>query len=202
VIMHLLHCVSTTRFSTTAFAQVWSVGAELDALADLRGDGAELRSTKQAVPQHSHRHADEGFALDWSSMSEGRLSSGDCQGGVYVWDPAQGGHWTVSQPYCGHQGSVEDIQWSPSDASQFMSCSVDQSIKVWDTRLGQTAQLSVHAHTADVNVISWNSTVAYSLASGGDDGRLRVWDLRSFEEPVADFSYHRYVVVCALLTLS
>ena len=174
----------------------------MDALAELRGDGAELRRTVQPVPQQSHRHADEGFALDWSCVSEGRLSSGDCQGAVYVWDPDQGGHWTVSQPYRGHQGSVEDIQWSPSDASQFMSCSVDQSIKVWDTRLGQTAQLSVHAHAADVNVISWNSTVAYSLASGGDDGRLRVWDLRSFEEPVADFSYHRYAIVRALLTLS
>ena len=180
--------------------QIWDIGAELDTLASVQGDSNELRDTVHLAAQHAHKHDDEGFALDWSKVSEGRLASGDCQSAVHVWDPAQGGHWSVSQPYRGHEGPVEDVQWSPSDASQFMSCSVDQSIKVWDTRLGQTAQLSVPAHTADVNVISWNASVAYSLASGGDDGRLRVWDLRSFEEPVADFAYHRFAAVHALQT--
>ena len=164
-------------------------------LASVRGDGDELRGNVHLAPRHAHRFSDEGFALDWSRVSKGRLASGTCQSAVHVWDPAEAGQWHVSLPYQGHQGSVEDVQWSPSDASQFMSCSVDRSVKVWDTRLGQTAQLSVQAHTADVNVIGWNSTVAYSLASGGDDGRLRVWDLRSFEEPVADFAYHRFAAV-------
>jgi ribosome assembly protein RRB1 len=35
-------------------------------------------------------------------------------------------------------------------------------------------QISVDAHTDDVNVISWNRQVSYLLASGCDDGSFKV----------------------------
>jgi ribosome assembly protein RRB1 len=66
------------------------------------------------------RHRTEGFALDWSRVTEGRLLSGDCAGNIHLWHPsagASGAGWTVQeQPFLGQVGSVEDIQWSPNEA--------------------------------------------------------------------------------------
>ena len=66
-----------------------------------------------------------------------------------------------------------------------------QRIRVYDTRDSSKAQLTIDAHTSDVNVLSWNALTSYMMASGGDDGFLRVWDLRALETYVASFSYHQ-----------
>ena len=63
---------------------------------------------------------------------------------------------TDSTPYTGHCDSIEDIQWSPTEKDVFVTASADKTIKVWDVRAGKKAQMSITAHTSDVNVISWN----------------------------------------------
>jgi WD40 repeat protein len=51
------------------------------------------------------------------------------------------------------------LQWSPTEADIFASCSVDGTISIWDVRTGKKPSISVKAHKADVNVISWNRCV-------------------------------------------
>jgi ribosome assembly protein RRB1 len=63
--------------------------------------------------------------------------------------------FVTSKSYNSHTGSVEDIQWSPSQQGVFASCSSDKTIKIWDMRT-HSSQLSVTAHQTDVNCISWN----------------------------------------------
>ena len=58
--------------------------------------------------------------MDWSRMVPGRLATGDCNGNIHVWNPRDGGDgsWHVDQrSYSGHALSVEDIQWSPNEAT-------------------------------------------------------------------------------------
>mmetsp|Transcript_43318 Transcript_43318/g.97908 ORF Transcript_43318/g.97908 Transcript_43318/m.97908 type:complete len:511 (-) Transcript_43318:122-1654(-) len=142
-------------------------------------------------------HREEGFALDWSPVAVGQLATGDCAGRIHVWQPGEGGaSWVVDGGRGEHTGSVEDVQWSPSEATVFISCSVDRSLKVWDVREPRRAMVTKgDAHQSDVNVISWNPSVAYLLASGADDGTFKIWDLRSFggasADPVAHFRWHR-----------
>ena len=138
----------------------------------------------------------EGFALGWSPVAAGRLASGDCKRHLHVWEPAEGGGWAVGGVYNGHEGSVEDVAWSPTEGTVFATCSVDQTVRIWDTRERGRSMLSVKAHDADANVASWSHLVSYMLASGGDDGALRIWDLRAFKDGgfVSHFAFHRGAV--------
>jgi len=164
--------------------------------AALAGEGG-MPAFGTTGPSFEFKHAEEGFAMDWSKVAPGVLATGDCSGAIHVWQPAESGGWAVEQAgRKEHGGSVEELQWSPGEATVFISGSTDQSIKVWDVREARRAMVTQsRAHAADVNVMSWNSSVAYLLASGGDDGTFKIWDLRAFggaaSEPVAHFRWHR-----------
>ncbi|XP_015183580.1 PREDICTED: glutamate-rich WD repeat-containing protein 1 [Polistes dominula] len=147
-------------------------------------------------------HLSEGYALDWCPTEKGTLASGDCRGNIHIWCISgnnSSATWEVDQrPYNSHAPhSVEDVQWSPNERNVLASCSVDKSIKIWDTRVSpqSACMLSVSGtHTADINVISWNRRENQFLVSGGDDGLLCVWDMREFSPngstPVATFKQH------------
>ncbi|XP_031844988.1 WD repeat-containing protein 1 l(2)09851 [Nomia melanderi] len=146
-------------------------------------------------------HLSEGYGLDWCSTEVGTLASGDCKGNIHIWridDNKDCTTWHVDQrPYSSHvPSSVEDLQWSPNERHVLASCSVDKSIKIWDTRVSPQSACMLTAadvHTADINVISWNRKESQFLVSGGDDGLICVWDLRQFgpnTQPLAMFKQH------------
>ena len=152
------------------------------------------------------KHTTEGYAMDWSPVRKGILATGDCHGSIHVWNPRPDGSFAVSA-HTSSDGadaqqslSVEDIQWSPSEETVFMSAECGGHVCIFDTRAPQRSMLRhcVHPHT-DVNVVSWNKLVHNLVATGGDDGVLCVWDLRHFSatdsnkklEPLARFTPHQ-----------
>ncbi|EME29763.1 Glutamate-rich WD repeat-containing protein 1 [Galdieria sulphuraria] len=150
----------------------------------------------------------EGFSISWSPLSFGHLVCGNCVGNIRWWLPSSetGSSFVVNtQPFEGHQNSVEDLQWSPVEPTVFVSSSVDQSIRFWDTRLGKHCALVMErAHASDINVLSWNPIDTHLLVSGGDEGIFQVWDLRTLSteqgsqnptSPVAKFDFHKSPIV-------
>lgn len=96
----------------------------------------------------------------------------------------EGGQWVVDQrPYDKHDASVEDIQWSPTEEPLLVSCSVDRTIRLWDTR-ARPIEACVHtvekAHDKDINVLSWNKFDPL-LVTGSDDAVLNVWSLKTIQ---------------------
>ncbi|KAG7474665.1 glutamate-rich WD repeat-containing protein 1 [Solea senegalensis] len=196
--------VRVTQRGEQSLAAVWSEKGQVE-IIDLRPQleavhsstamAAFVKQQKEATPLFSFSgHMSEGFAVDWSPTVPGRLVSGDCKKNIHVWEPQEGGvSWQIDQrPFSSHSKSVEDLQWSPNEATVFASCSVDKSIRVWDIRSPPNSMISAEeAHSSDINVISWNRTEPF-LLSGGDDGLLKVWDLRQFKtgRPVANFKQH------------
>lgn len=147
-------------------------------------------------------HTSEGYGIAWSPVVPGRLATGDCNGYIYLWnvdaEKVQNAKLPASTvdttPYLGHRNSIEDIAWSPSEATVFCTGSSDKSLRIWDIRGRNGSQITVpDAHFEDVNVISWNPKVSYLLASGADDGSFKVWDLRNIRQalPLANFQYHK-----------
>ncbi|KAM4735710.1 glutamate-rich WD repeat-containing protein 1 [Anableps anableps] len=196
--------VRVTQCGELSLAAVWSdkgqveifdLRPQLEAIHSSAAMAAFVQQQKEATPLFSFSgHMSEGFAIDWSPKVPGRLVSGDCRKNIHVWEPREGGaSWQIDQrPFSSHSKSVEDLQWSPTEGTVFASCSVDQSIRIWDIRAPPNSMLSANeAHSSDINVISWNKSEPF-LLSGGDDGLLKVWDLRQFKtgRPVASFKQH------------
>lgn len=182
-------------WSETGHVQVWDLRSQIQAIEEeVPEDAAKPKGTVHMAPAHVFSgHKEEGFALDWSPVVEGRLLSGDCKWAIHLWERGEGGRWMVDRtPFHGHQASVEDLQWSPTEGNVFASCSVDKTIKIWDTREKKKSALGIQASETDINVISWNCIATPMLASGDDQGILRIWDLRNFTEGghVAYFKYH------------
>lgn len=156
-------------------------------------------SNLPSKPFFSHQHSTEGFAMDWSKVKQGQLATGDCSGAIHLWTPRPEGSHAVEPFYnstvrdC--PDSVEDLQWSPTEATVFASAQCGGSVKIFDTRAPNKAMLDqkIHTNGSDVNVLSWNAIVSNLLATGGDDGTLSVWDLRHFSKsplPLARFTPH------------
>lgn len=165
-------------------------------------------SAQQNAPIHTikaHKSV-EGYAVDWSSSPTSRkLLTGDASGKIFHTTLGDGGAWTTdSRPFAGHVGSVEELQWSPSEANVFASASSDGCVKIWDLRSkAHKAAVSVQVSQTDVNVLSWSPLQSYLLASGADDGQWAVWDLRQWKpssgggggnakpSSVAEFGFHK-----------
>ncbi|KAL1867826.1 hypothetical protein VTK73DRAFT_3968 [Phialemonium thermophilum] len=151
-------------------------------------------------------HKSEGYGVDWSPLHPaGKLLTGDNDGLIYVTTRSDGGGWvTDTRAFQGHTGSVEDIQWSPTEASVFASASSDGTVRVWDVRSkSRRPALTVRVSDVDVNVMSWSRQTTHLLATGADDGAWAVWDLRQWKPsagaaaakeekptPIANFRYH------------
>ena len=94
-----LCAVYTSQLTRQAAAQVWDAGGQVQDMSLAHDAKAQRGRRLPQRPMHMHAHSTEGYALDWSSVAEGRLASGDCRRGIHVWDPNGSGSWTVSGTY-------------------------------------------------------------------------------------------------------
>ncbi|KAL9109814.1 MAG: hypothetical protein Q9227_005517 [Pyrenula ochraceoflavens] len=191
---------------------------------DITSHLTSLSSPGRLIPPDSSRplstlrcHQTEGYALDWApptSFPHGRLLSGDNAGHIYSTSRTEGGSFSVdTRPLLASDpssatppGSIEELQWSPSERNVFASAGSDGCVRVWDVRSkSRRPALSVKVSNTDVNVMSWSNLTTHLLATGADDGRWGVWDLRQWKSatpstpsnlvenssPVASFNFHR-----------
>jgi ribosome assembly protein RRB1 len=170
-----------------------------------RGATSTSSASKKNGPVFSYEgHGVEGFAMDWSTNDQGSFVSGDNDGNIHLWKAKEGTHnYAVTPSYESPSVSIEDLQWSPTEATVFCAAESGGHVAVYDTRAPHRAMLRPCLHpNTDVNVLNWNKLVSNLLATGGDDGTLCVWDLRHFSDgakeasgakpkPLARFSCHQ-----------
>lgn len=171
---------------------------------DTPGTTITPQQSKPVCTIRAHKST-EGYALDWSPhFPAGKLATGDTSGKIFITTRSDsGGFVTDATPFTGHTGTVEELQWSPSERHVFASASNDGTVKIWDARSkSRKPAVSVQVSDTDVNVLSWSCQTTHLLASGADDGQWAVWDLRQWKpgangsvagkpSPVASFNFHK-----------
>jgi ribosome assembly protein RRB1 len=175
--------------------RIFNVQTQFDLLnRDTSNSNKILATGEKKAMQILKSHKNEGFALDWSSVEQGRLGSGDFDANICVHNMQTDGTWKLLNNYKRHTKSVEDIQWSPNEGTVFASVGCDGKVLIWDSRQPKQEGLGWIASERDVNVVSWNKLKQYHIATGDDAGVVTVWDLKTISntkqpEPVARFNY-------------
>jgi WD40 repeat protein/serine/threonine protein kinase len=79
----------------------------------------------------------------------------------------------------GHKNAIWSVAFSP-DGSRIVSCSHDQTIKVWDTESGVEV-MTLHGHKSMVTSVAF-SPDGRRIVSGSRDNTLKIWDAESGSE--------------------
>uniref|UniRef100_A0A182VUX0 Protein HIRA n=1 Tax=Anopheles minimus TaxID=112268 RepID=A0A182VUX0_9DIPT len=82
-------------------------------------------------------------------------------------------HWRCISTLRGHAGDVLDLAWSPQDR-WIASCSVDNTIIIWDAQQFPKIIHVLKGHTGLVKGVTWDP-VGKFIASQSDDRSLKVW---------------------------
>ncbi|KAH8284272.1 hypothetical protein KR044_008208, partial [Drosophila immigrans] len=122
----------------------------------------------------------------WSHNGQ-LLASGSDDKLIMIWRKAQGpsgvfgtggmqqNHesWKCLHTLRGHDGDVLDLAWSPNDI-YLASCSIDNTIIVWDGRALPAQLQTLKGHTGLVKGVAWDP-VGKFLASQSDDRSIKIW---------------------------
>ena len=132
-----------------------------------------------------YRRGDSGGATEMAShdgflsccrfLSEQQMvtSSGDST--CILWDI------TTAKPistFAEHQADAMFLSVFP-DKKTFVSCSVDQTAKVWDIRSPKGSVMTFMGHSADVNCVEVMNSDGNCFASCSQDSTVRLYDLRA-----------------------
>lgn len=141
--MHVGDDYLAASWSESGKVHIWDLKKPLQAVNDHKAHAEYMQWEEGPSPLFTFSgHQVEGFALDWCRMKPGNicanclstllgklsvlvlilvagwLATGDCSKNIHVWQGPEGGEWQIDQrPFVGHTASVEDIQWSPNEAS-------------------------------------------------------------------------------------
>lgn len=82
-------------------------------------------------------------------------------------------NWRCAWTCRGHSGDVLDLAWSPQDR-WLASCSIDNTIIIWDAQSFPTIIATLKGHTGLVKGCAWDPVGKY-LASQSDDRSVKIW---------------------------
>lgn len=131
----------------------------------------------------------------WSSSGKYLASGGDDKT-IMIWQTGRYGsgstvfgsggkmvnieQWRCISTLRGHTGDILDLAWSPHDV-WLSTCSVDNSIVIWNALKWQEIIAVLKGHTGLVKGVSWDPVGKY-IASQADDKSLRVWRTHDWQQ--------------------
>lgn len=129
----------------------------------------------QAMEMASH----DGFLSCCRFVSENEIitSSGDST--CIQWDILSG---KPVATFAEHKADALFVSLKPEDPSVFASCSIDQTVKIWDSRAPARSQQTFRGFESDVNCVQFMPSDGNCFAACCQDTTIRLFDLRSYNE--------------------
>jgi WD40 repeat protein len=129
-----------------------------------------------------HSYDLPGMAKDMKLLNnESKAITGSSFGTIQMWDYGTGDVKSVQTINYAHPSSVNGISISPTSNQEFVSCSSDKSVLVWDLRAGKPGARAVYEfHEAIFNSVHWGTDLENgSMIQAGDmGGRIYSFDLK------------------------
>ena len=131
-----------------------------------------------------HEHARQVHRLGFNPHQGAYMLSGSQDGTVRMWDlRALAGDRSVMtcqshRKYAGNSEGIRDLQWSPTDGTEFAVGTDNGSVQCWDTQKPNAPRFKIAAHEKSCHSIDWHPDGKY-IVSGGGDKNIRVWDASS-----------------------
>lgn len=150
---------------------------------------SELAESDKTIPKilcQMDNHLACVNSVRWS-MNGQMLASGGDDKIVMIWRRGKGGSgvfgssgltktaegWRCVSTLRGHGGDVLDLAWSPQDR-WLASCSVDNTIIIWDIHALPAMVAILKGHTGLVKGVTWDP-VGKFLATQSDDRTVKIW---------------------------
>lgn len=167
---------------------IWNMGPVID----------EEQESKENIPKFLSRmdnHLNCVNCVRWSTDGKYLASGGDDKV-IMIWQIARynsssagnslfGGSanaetWRCVATLRGHSGDILDLNWSKTEP-WLASCSVDNSVIIWNTNKWNEIVTTLRGHTGLVKGVSFDPIGTY-VASQSDDKSLKVWRTMDWEE--------------------
>ena len=119
--------------------------------------------------------ADDAIIMIWQIRHQGATPGGSSSFGSMAHE-----QWGCVHMLRGHGSNILDLSWSP-DQKFLASCSVDNSIIIWNAKELPKKVTVVSGHQSLVKGITWDPVCKY-MASQSDDRSIRIWRVSDWKE--------------------
>ncbi|GAB7358789.1 hypothetical protein MBLNU230_g4014t1 [Neophaeotheca triangularis] len=165
-------------------------GAQSDTFAVTTGGRVQIYSAKtRKVVKTISRFGVDDTARSGVLRRDGRiLLAGGDSGVVQAFDTGSRAILRQWRGDFGHKQSVNLVRWKPDELTEFMSCSDDRTVRLWDLTEDEAKWTGV-GHTDYVRSGCFLPNQSHMVVSGSYDQTVRVWDTRQDGRPALTFKH-------------
>ncbi|KAI3654018.1 hypothetical protein MP228_000737 [Amoeboaphelidium protococcarum] len=116
--------------------------------------------------------------VNWSPTQKNIIVTAATNGAIVIWDIQKHGTMKQDKIINEHSRAVNRVKFHPGEQQMLLSASQDGTVKLFDLRVKDEAQLTFEGKSESVRDISWHPRQQYHFAAAFENGTLQRWDIR------------------------
>ena len=134
----------------------------------------------------------EGYGLNWNTLKEGELVSGNGDGKVCLWQINEQKNMSPIIEWKEHD-SCNDVCFNKKNGNILLSCGEDKKLILYDTR--QNKPINIINLDSEINTVDFNNVNENIFLAGCNDNNIGLYDLRNLNLRMHSFIHHNDKVI-------